>query len=168
MTELRQDADNTANALDAFSDAGVWAPRLRRLLTEQEELYESLERLAKGQSALIADGDAPGLLSILAERQTVLTALQRSNDEMAPFRERWNDLMQELPDAERGTLADRVESIAMRIERIAASDEADREALTARRVEVSDRLTDVTRSKSAVSAYGNPQARGPRFQDREG
>ncbi len=168
MTEQTTTQTNTP-AFDADStDVAVWAPRLRRLLHEQSELYGALERLAENQSTLIQGGDASGLLSVLAERQTILTELQRSNDEMEPFRTQWNDLMVKLPQGERAAMADHVESIAQRIERIAERDEADREALSARRVEVADRLNEVARSKSAVSAYGRPHGAGPRFQDREG
>lgn len=168
MTEQRTEHRQPLSQDADFTDAGAWMPRLRRLLTEQEVLYGSLERLAESQSSLIQGGDAPGLLAVLAERQTVLTELQRSNDEMEPFRARWSDLMARLPDGERQALADRVETIAHRIERITERDEADREALCARRVEVADRLSEVTRSKSAVSAYGRPRAATPRYQDREG
>lgn len=168
MTEQRDGHSRKTAAGEDFADAQVWIPRLRRLLAEQEDLYGALERLAENQSSLIQGGDASGLLSVLAERQAVLTELQRSNDEMEPFRSRWNDLMSRIPDQERGALADRVELIAQRIERIAERDEADRAALSERRVQVADRLNEVTRSKSAVSAYGRPHGAGPRFQDREG
>lgn len=168
MTDQRNGPTGAPVIDTDFADARVWAPRLRRLLAEQEELYGALEQLAESQSSLIQGGDASGLLSVLAERQTILTELQRSNDEMEPFRARWSELMGRLPDDDRAALADRVESIAHRIERISQRDEADREALSARRAEVADRLNDVTRSKSAVNAYGRPRGAGPRYQDREG
>lgn len=157
-------ADSIETYLD---DPARWAPRLDRILHEQETRYASLELLAQGQAKLIADGDAAKLLEVLAQREELIRQLQESSDELAPFRHKWAELMKAIEPTKRGAFTDRIDGITRTIERVNESDEVDRVAMDARRVEVAERLNEVSRCKSALSAYGRPRT-GPRFQDREG
>lgn len=150
-----------------FGEPARWAPRLDRILQEQEALYASLEELASGQGSFIESGDATALLRVLADRQSVLAELERSNEALAPFRRHWSELMETVAPEQRRGFGERIETMAKSIERITLRDETDRNSLSARRAEVSERLNDVTRSKSALSAYGRTRT-GPRYQDREG
>jgi len=165
ITSLKAQSQDAADSF--LDDPERWAPRLDRILREQETLYTSLETLSKGQAKLIDAGDASKLLDVLAQREELLSRLGESSEELAPFRRSWPTLMAAIKAPQRTEFTDRIDAIARTIERVNESDEADRAALDARRLEVADRLRGVARCKSALSAYGKPRT-GPRFQDQEG
>lgn len=167
MTRFTE-SPNMANGADGLGDPARWAPRLERLLSEQEALCADLDALATSQREMIDSGDAERLLSILTQRQGLLAQLEKSNDELAPFRTHWDECMNRLESDQRDRFNARAEAIMQLFESIAARDEEDCHRLGARRVEVAQRLGEVTRNKSAMSAYGNPRTASPRYQDREG
>lgn len=153
---------------DRFGPPSRWAPRLDRVLAEQETLYAALDALSQSQAPLIESDDGPGLLRVLAQRQETLERIAASNEEFAPFRANWADLMNRLDDGRRASFDARIDSLADRIERIAKRDDEDHRALGARQVRTTERLADLARGRSALGAYGPASSRGPRFQDREG
>lgn len=158
---------NDSDTDNRFLDPRRWAPRLDRALAAHERLYESLDQLSASQAALIEADDGPGLLRVLAERQEAITRLAASNEDLAPFRANWSDLMSRLAPDQRASFDARVAALTERVEAIAQRDEADQRALGERQARTTGQLAEIARSRSAVSAYGRPSARGPRFQDRE-
>lgn len=167
MTE-RPDGRTIDNTADRFGPPERWAPRLDRVLAEQESLYAALDALSESQAPLIESDDGPGLLRILAQRQETLERIAASNEEFAIFRANWSELMNRLDDDRRAKFDARIDALAERIEHIARRDEEDQRALGARQVRTTERLADLARSRSALGAYGPSASRGPRFQDREG
>jgi flagellar biosynthesis/type III secretory pathway chaperone len=155
---------------EAAIDASRLADRLDHVLGQLEELYASLEKLSAGQAALIDADDAPKLLTVLSDRQAIIAKLQQAHEEFAPFEKRWNELLDAAEPTRREEFAQRIDAMALVIETIANRDEADRSALSARRVQVAERLGEVTKNRSAISAYGSANATRttPRFQNREG
>lgn len=153
---------------DRFGPPSRWASRLDRVLAEQESLYAALDALSRSQSPLIESDDGPGLLRILAQRQETLERIAASNEEFAPFRANWAELMNRLDEARRASFDARIDALAGRIGQIARRDEEDQRALGARQTRTTERLADLARGRSALGAYGPASSRGPRYQDREG
>ncbi|RMH25817.1 MAG: hypothetical protein D6693_08290 [Planctomycetota bacterium] len=162
-------ARDTDATLDWSRDPApsVWAPRLRRILDAQAALYETLDRLSASQRALIDSEDTEGLLRLLADRQETLARLERSNEHLAPFRERWADLMGRLDEADRRGFEARIDGLAERIAGIARRDEQDQEALSQRRGAATAQIAQIARTRGALSAYGGRRG-GATYQDREG
>lgn len=155
---------------EAARNASRLADRLDHVLRRLEELYASLETLSAGQAALIEADDAPRLLTVLTDRQAIISQLQQAHEEFSPFEKQWNELLSAVETSRRQEFAKRIDAMSSTIEQIASRDEADRSALNSRRVQVADRLGEVTKSRSAISAYSSAGAMGttPRYQNREG
>ena len=75
--------------------------QLLELLREQRHLYRNLQSLSERQRRLIS-GDRPELLlNILRDRQMLVTQLARVNEQLSPYRNRWQEIYGQLPEAQR-------------------------------------------------------------------
>jgi len=153
-----------------YLDPAKWMPRLERLLDEQRELYESLERLSQRQAELIERDEMEALLGVLQERQGVIDRLSQANEQFEPFRSRWSELMASAPAARRDEFQRCIAELSELAGRIAQRDEDDRRALESRRQSVAGELRSVAKGRGAVAAYGRGQSRSDhaRYQDRHG
>jgi len=162
-------AENGPAPIDPIAtDPGLLGQRLRRLLGEQKSLYEQLDALSERQRELIATDDVGGLVDILTKRETLLQSLSESSDAIAPFRARWDDVLERLSSVDREAVGRLVNELTEAARTIADRDEADRQALDARRRVVSDELKSLSRGRSAMAAYGGPAQSHARYQDRSG
>lgn len=150
------------------TDAG--ARRLAGIIDEEHALCLELDGLSVAQSAMVEGGDTDGVLEVLGRRQRIIDRIVVLNAELAPLRERRDELMAALPAAERQRVRDRVDEIAQTVERVRARDEQDREAMERRRTGIAAELSGLARARGAVAAYGTPRAGGggAQFQDRQG
>ena len=140
--------------------------RVEELLEMQRQLFERLGALGDRQGALIDSDDSAGLLELLAQRQRLVDGIGELNATLEPFRARWSAVLGSLPEAERERVNRRLDALSELAARIAERDEADRARLEKRRDAVATELTQVSRGRGAVAAYGGGQA-AARFQDRE-
>ena len=67
------------------------------LLTEQRDLYVRLRELSEQQRSLISSDRPEQLLNILRERQSLVGALARLNEQLAPLRRNWEGMYRGLP-----------------------------------------------------------------------
>lgn len=159
--------DTTEPRLDGPPEA--WKPALLRLVEEKLSLCRRLDALSKGQRSLIEQGDADGLLALLAERQDVLGRLRALQEALAPYRARWETLMQALPAQEAASIRQRIDALAQLVRDILRRDDEDRRALDARRSEVMASLKSLGAGRSAVAAYsGGGVNRPPIYHDDKG
>jgi flagellar biosynthesis/type III secretory pathway chaperone len=122
--------------------------RLIHLLGQQRELYLRLHDLSDRQRALIASDSPDLLLSILRDRQTLVAALVRLNEELAPYRRDW----------EAGQLLEEINDLLRNILRV---DQEDGALLSARKQAVAQSLSEVTGGRTANAAYARQgRARG--------
>ncbi len=142
-----------ADSIDARVEAMV------DLLTEQRGLYERLAALSDSQRELITGQRTEQLLIVLAERQTVLTELERLATRIRPFQSEWPGLRAALP-------ADRVqgvEALLADIQRllggILQKDRDDAQLLAARKQTTASAVTTCGTGKRADAAY-NAQSSG--------
>lgn len=151
------------------TDSG--ARRLAGIIDEEHALCVELDGLSVAQSAMVEGGDTDGVLEVLGRRQRIIDRIVVLNAELAPLRERRDELMAALPASERERVRARVDEIAQAVERVRARDEQDRDAMERRRTGIAGELSGLARARGAVAAYGAPRAAeggGARFQDREG
>lgn len=129
------------------------AQELIELLTEQRDHYRRLRELSEQQRSLIC-GDRPEqLLSILQERQTLVTALTRLNARLAPFRRNWDEMYSALPDETRRTAGTLLSEINAALQVILQNDHQDGALLAARKQIVANELSDLGGGRAAGAAY---------------
>lgn len=150
-------------------DPARWGPRLSRLLERSCQVCRELDGLSAGQSGVVRSGDTDGLLVILAQRQTLIDELGRLNDEIEPFRRRWELYVARLSAEERARLEAMVAELTSLIGQIGERDDADKVALEGQRSALAAEINGVRSAKGAVAAYGRrPGEGGAMYQDRRG
>jgi hypothetical protein len=127
--------------------------RLIHLLKQQRELYLQLRDLSDRQRALIASDSPDLLLSILRDRQTLVAALVRLNEQLAPYRRDWEAVQATLSDDVRQQAAQLLEEINDLLRNILRVDQEDGALLSARKQAVAQSLSDVSGGRTANAAY---------------
>lgn len=127
--------------------------QLIRLLTQQRDLYTRLQGLSTRQRDLVASDQPEQLLTILRERQSLVTSLARINDELSPFRQDWNNLYDQLPDEARAAASSLLDEINQMLQVILKTDQEDGAMLSARKEAVATELRDVGGGRAANAAY---------------
>ncbi|MCB9842923.1 MAG: flagellar export chaperone FlgN [Phycisphaeraceae bacterium] len=154
---------------DAYENPRTWVPRISRLLDRQLGLYARLDELSKSQTAHIERDETDELLAVLSRRQSVIEDITKVNEELGPFRDRWQSLSGALDEREKGELRSRLEALESLVDAIAQRDDADRRALESRRQRVGTELSGLTRGRGAMNAYQkDSRGAGPKYQDRRG
>jgi hypothetical protein len=106
-------------------------------------------------------------MRVLAQRQELINRLSRLNAELEPFRREWEWCMGQVAPASREQMEAAARELRELVDRIWARDEVDRVALERQRSEVSSELTNLSRGRVAMSAYGvRPSPDAPMYQDR--
>ncbi len=138
-------------------------------LDDQSRLVRELEELCGRQKQAIAKDDAEGVLGLLAARQGVIEHLTRMDREVANLRVGVDASGQGLAPNQRQEISLKAGTIALAIQRVMASDAADREVLEQRRGVIAAQLAEISGKRRAVSAYGGGRTDGgAMFQDRRG
>ena len=148
----------------------VWGPRLLRIIEQQLQQFRELDQLSSSQTAMIAEGRADELLSLLGSRQVVVDRITELNGELEPFLANWGALADALPETLRESIRSRRSELDDPVQTIAERDQADQKSLEQRRLGVQNELSALSRSRNAVNAYaatGSQQQR-PHYQDRQG
>lgn len=126
---------------------------LIRLLEQQRDLYRKLRELSDRQRALIS-GDRPEmLLTILRDRQDLVAALARLNDQLAPYRRNWDEMYAGLPESRRVTASGLLQDINGLLRVILRTDQEDTALLSARKQGVANELTGLAGGRTANAAY---------------
>jgi hypothetical protein len=126
---------------------------LVKLLKEQRDLYLRLRDLSERQRNLIS-GDRPELLlNILRDRQTLVTALAKVNEQLSPYRRNWQGIYDALPEVTRHTVSRLLEEINGTLQVILRTDQEDQALLSARKQAVARSLNDVSGGRAANAAY---------------
>lgn len=127
--------------------------RLLRLLTEQRDLYARLQDLSSKQRATIR-GDRPDLLlTILRDRQQLVSALAQANERLAPFRRNWDGLFSTLDEGTRTRVTSLLSEIRAFLKAIMVHDHEDSALLSARKQLVANEMADLSGGRTANAAY---------------
>lgn len=130
------------------------------LLREQRELYLRLRELSERQRNLIS-GDRPEmLLNILRDRQTLVLALSRINEELSPYRCDWERAYSELPPQTRTEASGLLDEINGTLQTILKIDQEDGALLSARKQAVAASLDELTNTRTASAAYARTNQTG--------
>lgn len=127
--------------------------RMIALLTKQRDLYQSLRELSEKQRSMIS-GDRPEkLLNILRDRQGLVTSLARLNEEMGPYRRRWDEVYDTLPESYRTQASDLLHEINGLLRVILQTDQEDSQLLSARKQSVAAAIAGLAGGHAANAAY---------------
>ena len=127
--------------------------RLIALLQQQRELYQRLRELSEQQRTLIT-GDKPEmLLNILRERQSLVAALARLNEQLAPYRRNWESLYGDLPRNQRDQANALLQEINGLLRVILRTDQEDSALLSARKQAVGQQIGLLSGGRSVNAAY---------------
>ena len=137
------------NAATAQLDPG----QLVSLLGQQRDLYRRLRELSDKQRTMIS-GDRPELLlNILRDRQDLVTALARLNDDLAPYRRMWDALYTALPEADRAQASASLQEINELLRVILQTDHEDSALLSARKQAIASEIAETSGGQAANRAY---------------
>lgn len=136
-------------------------PRLKRLLVQQRDYYERLRELSRQQRALISSDRPELLLGILSERQTLVSALARLNQDLAPYRRNWDAHYAALAPAEKSEVSELLQQINTLLRGILATDQQDSALLAARKHGTAQELDRLSGAKAATSAYVRQSGASP-------
>ncbi|MEW6252069.1 MAG: flagellar export chaperone FlgN [Planctomycetota bacterium] len=144
--------------------------RLIGLLEQQRDLYQKLRELSEKQRALIARDRPELLLTILRERQDLVAALARLNEELGPFRRQWDAVYATLPEAERARASSLLQEINGLLRVILRTDQEDGALLSVRKQAVAAEIAGLSGGRTANVAYARNSgvARGPAAADLTG
>lgn len=135
--------------------------RMIELLRRQRDLYRGLRELSEKQRTMIS-GDRPELLlSILRDRQDLVTSLARLNEELGPFRRNWDALYAGLPEPLRNEASGLLHEINTLLRTILQTDQEDSALLSARKQVIGAQITGVAGGQAANTAYGRPAGETP-------
>ncbi|MCG3126149.1 MAG: hypothetical protein CHACPFDD_00979 [Phycisphaerae bacterium] len=129
------------------------AERLLALLSEQRDRYLTLRELSRRQRTLITDDRPDLLLTILTERQGLVSALARLNDELAPFRRDWNQTYGTLSEVARQAVSKLVTEINELLSEIMKTDREDGKLLSIRKQMIEDETSGLSGGRLANASY---------------
>ncbi len=123
------------------------------LLRRQQDCYAALQQLSQTQRSLIT-GERPDLLlTVLGERQSLVSELLGLNNKLAPYRRAWDDLVEHVPESQREEVAELLRSIGGLLRSILETDQQDSAVLSARKQIVGRSLSELSGGRSAHLAY---------------
>lgn len=140
--------------------------RLRSRIDEQKALLQELAVLAVSQRTLVERSDAVGLLSVLAERQTVIERLARATEAGARDHEAW--LASGPSGPSRREVQRCIDEIGEFHQRLSQGDERDQAAMRRSHEQMSLELSGLTQGQRAMNAYAPGPSAGARFHDTKG
>ena len=136
----------------AESKAKRAADVLLGLLDRQRQLYRNLQVLVERQADLVTAGNPDGLLQLLAQRQTLLEDIKKTNDALLPFRQRWDAICQMLDEPQRAEATAAINEINERLQTIMQRDQKDSEMLQLRCRKIGHELQAARVGRDARSA----------------
>jgi len=133
-----------------------------RQLIEQLEVHRALcgmlDAISQRQGKIVAQGEAGAILAVLAERESVIEELSRSNARIEPLRRVWDSVVSGVEASQRDDVAERIEALAGLIGAVSERDNLDRQALEQRRDAVVAELRAMETQRKAVGVYGRQES----------
>lgn len=144
-----------------------WAADLIELLGEQRDIYAQLQELSEKQATLVENGDAESLLTLLAERQTLIDKLTQLNGRVEPYKQNWPTLWSQLDAPAQRRVQGLIDQVQSLLDRIVTQDERDRAVLSEQRERIGAQITHASKGAAVNQAYGTGAGEA-RYTDRQG
>ena len=138
----------------------------REVLGKQRELYAKLLGMSRRQVELVNRTKTDELLSLLAEKQLVLSELSELQERLSPVHPDWEKVVSALSEQERRELRKIAGEIAGLLEDILKLDDEGRQALENLRDQALSQLKHIGSGKRVLDAYREKESdEGVRFVD---
>jgi hypothetical protein len=138
---------------DAQQSGPAVAQQMIELLSQQRALYERLTKLSQSQRSLITGDRTEQLLSVLAERQRLVEAIQQLAERMRPLQSAWPKLC---GDVEAGQV-EHVDRLLADIRRLLGGlleqDQNDADLLAARKQTTAAAVAECRKGRRVDAAY---------------
>ena len=149
--------------------------RLVELLQKQRDRYQKLQALSRTQSQLVESAATEPLLKVLAQRQHLVDELAHLHGEMEPYRQQWEQVYGQLPDADRDIVAGLINEVEQLLAGIIDQDNHDQRQLKQSKDQVGKGLSQTAHAGVAMAAYKanhtygiGQQSSGTPLTDRKG
>lgn len=144
--------------------------RLIERLTQQRDLYHQLKVLSDQQGQCIADGEGEQLLAVLSQRQGLVDQIAQLNEQLAPFKQHWPELSEQLDASQREQVNSLLEEVESLLEAIIHQDDRHRQQLQTAKQQIGRQIEQTHTAGRALNAYkpAGPAAGPARFTDRKG
>ena len=156
------DHDNT------MTTTGEWSTALIELLERQDELVTRLGALADQQAELVQSRRTDALLALLAERQRIIEAFTRAQDELGAMSEDIETRLESVDDERRTRVQTLIADIGDRLAQVMQRDERDQAVLATVRGDIRSELSAIDATRQARAAYRSTGAPTNRFADQRG
>lgn len=127
---------------------------LLKILTAQRDLYLQLSDLARRQSQHVARGESEELMTVLAARNRLIEQLAPLDQQLTPYKGRWQEILNMVSPRDRESLASRLQEVQKLLADILAQDEADKDLLIKQKTEVNTQINQVVSGTQLNRAYG--------------
>jgi flagellar biosynthesis/type III secretory pathway chaperone len=141
------------------------AERLLDGLRRQREKYREMSAVAADQQKALEASDMDRLLEVVERKRALLEEITAVETEIAPVRNRWEELKPSVDAALAKEIEDTVASTRDVLQALVKQEDEGRAALERQRQTAADELKDLMRKKQARNAYGGGTGKGPRFVD---
>ena len=153
--------------MEKLKDPSAIGRELLVLLRRQKEYYEELNALARRQRELISTGRCEDLLSVLGERQKIVTAIGKVHREALPYQEAWNEIRDLLPADRRSEVQAVIAELRELLDGLLKHDREDCDELVTRKKQIAEQLTAAVKGREATQAYAG-EGRSDRSPSRAG
>ncbi|MCA9259840.1 MAG: hypothetical protein KDA61_11600 [Planctomycetales bacterium] len=126
---------------------------LALLISQRRKCLLQLRELGKRQATMIAASDMGALMPILVAKQQLITALQKIEHGLEPFRDEDPNARQWASPEARDKCAAEAEECRALLREVMAAEQQNQDELTVRRDDVAQRLRSVASSQQIRSAY---------------
>jgi len=135
------------------TDASL-AEQLIAVLAAQRDLYTQLDDLARQQTEYVATGQSAPLMSVLAARQRLVDQLSPLDQQLQPYKGRWQETLDGLAPETRGTVARLLQDVQHLLAQILARDDADKQSLIQQKTEIGTQIQGAVTGRQLNRAYG--------------
>lgn len=150
------------------SNSSGWTEQLIEVLDRQQTLADRLSALARQQQTLIDEQRTDDLLSLLAERQSLVDAFIAAQEQFSTLTTDLDQRLDGLAPNEREDVRSRIGAISERLSTIMHTDQQDQQRLQSARSDVLDGLGRLGSTRKAHNAYRTGASNAPRFADQQG
>ena len=146
------------------------ARRLTKLLTAQRDLYEEVRALSQRQSEEISQGSAGDLMSLLGQKQKLISEVELLGQEAAPLHAICEDAADQLDPDIRAGLEEAVGNLRTLLAEIVSLEDECQNALSGAKDGAAEKIEKLQKGKMLHKAYGGGKkaSRTARYKDQNG
>lgn len=150
----REAAGADGNGSGMAVGGGGLVPMLVKALGGQKALYVQILSLAREQSRFVASGESEALMTVLAARSRLIQQVNPLDQELQPYKGRWQEVLDGLPTADRKVVGGLLQDVQKLLADILETDERDKASLVKQKTVVGGELQRTVSGRALNRAYG--------------